>query len=60
MGVTRRPSVLEEGQQTGRPPAYAVSLTRFLEYPELELSTNLAENSMRTVALGRKKVAHQV
>lgn len=29
-------------------------LTRFLEYPEIELSTNLAENSMRPVALGRK------
>ena len=29
-------------------------LTRFLDYPELELSTNLAENSMRPVALGRK------
>src|SRR5437773_3278497 len=29
-------------------------LTRFLEYPELELSTNLAENSMRPIALGRK------
>ena len=28
-------------------------LTRFLEYPELELSNNLAENSMRPVALGR-------
>jgi hypothetical protein len=27
-------------------------LTRFLEYPELELSNNLAENSMRPVALG--------
>jgi transposase len=27
-------------------------LTRFLEYPELELSTNLAEDSMRPVALG--------
>src|SRR5246500_4430718 len=26
-------------------------LSRFLEYPELELSTNLAENSMRPVAL---------
>jgi hypothetical protein len=25
-----------------------------LEYPELELSNNLAENSMRPVALGRK------
>ncbi len=28
------------------------NLTCFLEYPELELSTNLAENSMRPVALG--------
>lgn len=27
-------------------------LTRVLEYPELELSTNLAENSMRPVAMG--------
>src|SRR3989441_8608382 len=33
-------------------------LTRFLEYPELELSTNLAENSMRGVALGRKNWIH--
>jgi hypothetical protein len=33
-------------------------LTRFLEYPELELSTNLAENSMRSVALGRKNWLH--
>jgi len=33
-------------------------LTRFLEYPELELSTNLAENSMRPVALGRKNGIH--
>jgi Transposase IS66 family len=33
-------------------------LTRFLEYPELELSTNLAENSMRPVALGRKNWMH--
>jgi len=29
-----------------------------LEYPELELSTNLAENSMRPVALGRKNWLH--
>ena len=28
-------------------------LNRFLEYPELELSNNLAENSMRPVAIGR-------
>jgi transposase len=30
-------------------------LTRFLDYPELELSNNLAENSMRPVAIGRRK-----
>ena len=29
-------------------------LTRFLDYPEVELSNNVAENSMRPVALGRK------
>ena len=33
-------------------------LTRFLEHAELELSTNLAENSMRGVALGRKNWIH--
>jgi len=33
-------------------------LKRFLDYPELELSTNLAENSMRPVALGRKNWIH--
>jgi transposase len=33
-------------------------LTRFLEYPELELSNNLADNSMRPVALGRKNWIH--
>jgi transposase len=33
-------------------------LTRFLEYPELELSNNLAENSMRPVVLGRKNWIH--
>jgi transposase len=33
-------------------------LTRFLKYPELELSKNLAENSMRPVALGRKNWIH--
>jgi transposase len=41
---------------------YALSLwnklTRFLEHPELELSNNLAENSMRPVALGRKNWIH--
>src|SRR6266576_2292115 len=33
-------------------------LTRFLEYPELELSNNLAENSMRPIAIGRKNWIH--
>jgi transposase len=33
-------------------------LTRFLDYPELELSNNVAENSMRPVALGRKNWLH--
>jgi hypothetical protein len=33
-------------------------LTRFLDYPEVELSNNLAENSMRPVALGRKNWSH--
>ena len=33
-------------------------LTRFLQYPEVELSNNLAENSMRPIALGRKNWIH--
>ena len=33
-------------------------LTRFLEHPQLELSSNLAENSMRPVVLGRKNWIH--
>ena len=33
-------------------------LKRYLDYPELELSNNLAENSMRGVALGRKNWIH--
>jgi hypothetical protein len=46
----------------GKATAYALGLwprlTRFLEYPELELSNNLAENSMRPVAVGRKNWMH--
>ena len=42
----------------GKAATYTLSLwrklTRFLEYPGLELSNNLAENSMRPVALGRR------
>ena len=33
-------------------------LTLFLEYPVLELSNNLAENSMRPVAIGRRNWIH--
>src|SRR5260221_11087004 len=33
-------------------------LSRFLEYPELELSNNWAENAIRPVALGRKNWIH--
>jgi len=33
-------------------------LQRVLDHPELELSTNLAENSMRGIALGRKNWIH--
>ena len=46
----------------GKAASYALSqwgkLTRFLDYAELELSNNLAENSMRPVALGRKNWIH--
>lgn len=34
------------------------SATRFLEYPELGLSNNLAENWMRPVALSRENWIH--
>jgi len=33
-------------------------LIRFLDHPELELSNNLAENSMRPIALGRSNWIH--
>lgn len=33
-------------------------LVRFLDHPELELSNNLAENSMRPLVLGRKNWIH--
>jgi transposase len=33
-------------------------LSRFLQYPVLELSNNLAENAMRPVALGRRNWIH--
>jgi transposase len=47
---------------TGKAASYTLALwsklTRFLEYPELELSNNLAENSMRPIAVGRKNWIH--
>ena len=33
-------------------------LTLFLKHPELELSTNISENSMRVVAIGRRNWIH--
>ena len=33
-------------------------LSRFLQHPQLELSNNLVENSMRPIALGRKNWIH--
>jgi transposase len=46
----------------GKAASYTLSLwsklVLFLQYPELELSTNLAENSMRPVAIGRKNWIH--
>lgn len=46
----------------GRAANYTLTLwpklKLFLDYPELELSNNLAENSMRGIALGRKNWIH--
>lgn len=46
----------------GKAASYTLALwpklTRFLEYPELELSNNLAENSMRPLVIGRKNWIH--
>jgi transposase len=46
----------------GKAFSYTLSLWRklvqFLQYPEIELSNNLAENSMRPVVVGRKNWIH--
>jgi transposase len=46
----------------GKAASYTLTLwpklTRFLEHPELELSNNLAENSMRPLVIGRKNWIH--
>jgi transposase len=56
-----RKTVLPESA-TGRACKHALGLwtklTRFLEYAQLELSNNLAENSIRPVAVGRKNWIH--
>ena len=46
------------GQACNYTLALWTKLTRFLEYPELELSNNLAENSMRPISIGRKNWMH--
>jgi transposase len=46
------------GQACSYTLAIWTRLIRFLDYPELELSTNLAENSMRPIAVGRKNWIH--
>jgi transposase len=47
---------------TGKAAAYTLNmwtkLARCLEYEQVELSNNLAENSMRPIALGRKNWLH--
>ena len=47
----------------GKAANYTISLwgmlNVFLKHPEIELSNNLAENSMRGVALGRKNWIHR-
>ena len=35
-----------------------MELTRFLQHPVIELSTNWAENSMRPIAIGRRNWLH--
>lgn len=51
------------GSTLGKACAYALrqwpKLIRFSDYPELELSTNLAENSIRPIAVGRKNWIHE-
>jgi transposase len=46
------------GQAANYTLSFWSKLTVFLKHPELELSTNLAENSMRPIAIGRKNWLH--
>ena len=47
---------------TGKAASYTLALwsrlTLFLEHPELKLSTSVAENSMRPIAVGGKSWIH--
>jgi transposase len=52
------PKRRSETQHTRAQLSSGQTLTRFLEYPELELSNNLAENSMRPIAVGRQNWIH--
>jgi transposase len=58
----RRPAFLvdcgDDNIRTNSGAEAATRLTRFLEYPELELSNNCAANAIRPVALGRKNWIH--
>jgi transposase len=59
--VKLRPSVLPKsalGQAVGYTLNMWPKLRRVFDYAEVELSNNLAENSMRPVALGRKNWLH--
>jgi hypothetical protein len=65
--TTSNPDPCHEHERVAKSPAggactYAIRLwkrlTCFLEYPELEPSNNLAENSMRPVATGPKNWIH--
>ena len=54
--LATRSTVLPDSK-AGQASKYTINLwdklTRFLDHPQLELSNNLAENSMRPVAIGR-------
>jgi len=60
-GESARASALS-GSTLGKACQYTLGLwpklIRFLDYAELELSTSLAENSIRPIALGRKNWIH--
>ena len=47
------------GQAANYTLSFWSKLTVFLKHPELELSTNLAENAMRSIAIGRKNWLHR-